>query len=158
MSTILFDSRAPGARMRLRAALLGSCCITALGLSGAASAQVLAGCPPGPMTDTPTCVIDGDGSVAGAQILYDAPNAGSDEGPGVSAGTYQLINNATNTWLSTPDQFAGLAVRLRGGMGSQTRGDAGAGGAGGVVDIQNNAVHASDSPENAEIEITHYFG
>jgi nucleoside-diphosphate kinase len=25
-------------------------------------------------------------------------------------------------------------------------------------DIQNNAVHASDSPENAEIEIAHYFG
>ena len=25
-------------------------------------------------------------------------------------------------------------------------------------DIQNNAIHASDSPENAEIEITHYFG
>jgi nucleoside-diphosphate kinase len=25
-------------------------------------------------------------------------------------------------------------------------------------DIQNNAVHGSDSPENAEIEIAHYFG
>lgn len=26
------------------------------------------------------------------------------------------------------------------------------------ADIQNNAVHGSDSPENAKIEIAHYFG
>ena len=66
MSIRIVASRAPGARAPLRAALLGSCCVAALGLSsGRAAAQQLADCD-APTLGTQSCTLPADGAVAGA--------------------------------------------------------------------------------------------
>ncbi|MDF2231248.1 autotransporter outer membrane beta-barrel domain-containing protein [Albimonas sp. CAU 1670] len=143
MSFQIIDTRAVGARPRLRAVLLGSCCAAALGMSGAlvatrAAAQ-LADCPPG-RVGPESCTIPADAGVAGAQVLFTGPNAtGDDDQDADPAGSYTLTNYNTLGWIPDRGQFAGLAVRLRGGQGADDKDDAGASGAGGEITLDNQS-------------------
>ncbi|WP_339948195.1 autotransporter outer membrane beta-barrel domain-containing protein [uncultured Albimonas sp.] len=143
MSFIVIETRAVGVRSRLRAGLLGTCCVAALGLSaGGASAQSLANCETGSTTDGSgrSCDIPEGAAVSGAQVFYTGPQApSSDDRDAIQAGAYALSNRAILSGPAAPGQFAVLGVQARGGQGSNEGSDAGVSGAGGVVTVENFA-------------------
>ncbi|SFH62394.1 autotransporter outer membrane beta-barrel domain-containing protein [Albimonas pacifica] len=139
MSVILFENRAPGARSRLRAALLGSCCTGALALAaGAASAQTLAACATPVVGTGKSCTVEAGADVSGVRILYSDPDAAGGGQQDAPDGTgYTVYNHATLDGPAASDQYAGIALRLQGGRGADDKGDAGDSGAGGDLRVEN---------------------